>query len=173
MSEPISPPVPVETPRSVEVTVLVFSTIIAATALVAALGGLVSVGVADPWYSTLNKAPGNPPGFVFGTVGPALYALMAIGACLVWQAAGSWRRTDGALSLFFVQLVPNLAWSWLFFGLHQPVLALANMAILLIMAVLMVREFHRHSALAAMLQYPYVAWLAFAAYLNAWIVFAN
>ena len=173
MSDPANPPVPAETARPVELTVLVFTAIIAATALVAALGGLVASGEADPWYAALNKAPGNPPGFVFGIVWPALYALMAIGACMVWQSAGAWKRSDGALGLFFLQLVPNLAWSWLFFGFHQPLLALIDMAILLIMAGLMVREFHRHSAMAATLQYPYLAWLAFASYLNAWVVFAN
>src|SRR5262249_30848258 len=157
--------------RSSELTVLVFTAIIAATALVAALGGLFRVGNADPWFVALNKAPGSPPTFVFGIVWPALYALMAVGACLVWQAAGSWKRTDGALSLFFVQLVPNLAWAWLLFGLHQPLLALIDKAILIVLAVLMVREFHRHSTIAAMLQYPYLAWLAFTGYLNAWIVF--
>jgi translocator protein len=173
MTDPATTPVPAENARPVELTVLVFIAIIGATALVAALGGLVATGEADPWYTALNKAPGNPPGFVFGLVWPALYALMAIGACMVWQSVGSWKRTDGALGLFFLQLVPNLAWSLLFFGLQQPLLALIDMAILLIMATLMVREFHRYNPLAAMLQYPYLAWLAFAAYLNAWVVFAN
>jgi translocator protein len=173
MTDPASPPVPAETQRPVELTVLVFTAIIGATALVAALGGLAAGGEADPWYAALNKAPGNPPGFVFGIVWPALYTLMAIGACLVWNAAGSWKRTDGALSLFFLQLIPNLAWSWLFFGFRQPLLALIDIAILWIMAGLMIREFHRHSTLAAMMQYPYLAWLTFATYLNAWVVFAN
>ena len=173
MSDPATTPVSAENARPVELTVLIFIAIIGATALVAALGGLVASGEADPWYAALSKAPGNPPAFVFGIVWPALYALMAIGACMVWQSAGSWKRTDGALGLFFLQLVPNLAWSWLFFGFHQPLLALIDMVILLIMVGLMVREFHRHNPLAAMLQYPYLAWLGFATYLNAWVVFAN
>ena len=97
----------------------------------------------------------------------------AIGACMVWQAAGSWKRSEGALRLFFLQLVPNLAWSLLFSRLHQPQLALVDIAVVLAMAVLMVREFHRLSWVAAVLQYPYVVWLAFATYLNAWVVFAN
>jgi benzodiazapine receptor len=173
MSDPATTPVPAENARPVELTVLIFTAIIGATALVAALGGLVGGGEADPWYAALDKAPGNPPGFVFGVVWPALYALMAIGACMVWQSAGSWKRTDGALGLFFLQLIPNLAWSWLFFSFRQPLLALINIAILWIMVALMIREFHRHSRLAAMLQYPYLAWLTFATYLNAWVVFAN
>jgi tryptophan-rich sensory protein len=173
MSDPLSPPVPAETERPVEITVLVFTAIIGVTALVAALGGLAAVGEADPWYAALNKAPGNPPGSVFGIVWPALYALMAIGACLVWRAAGSWKRSEGGLRLFFLQFVPNFAWSLLFFRLRQPVLALIDILILLLAAVLMVREFHRVSWTAAVMQYPYVLWLAFATYLNAWVVFAN
>jgi translocator protein len=173
MSDPAQPSVPADGEKPVETTVLAFAGIIGATALVAALGGLSSSGSADPWYIALDKAPGNPPGFLFGIVWPALYTLMAIGACLVWQATGSWKRSDGALGLFFAQLVPNLAWSLLFFRLHQPLLALIDLAILWILVALMIREFHRHSPVAAMLQYPYLVWVTFAAYLNAWIVVAN
>jgi tryptophan-rich sensory protein len=172
-SAPLESERPPETDRPVETTVIAFAGIIAATALVAALGGLTSSGTTDPWYIALEKAPGNPPGFVFGVVWPALYTLMAIGACLVWQSAGSWKRSDGALGLYFAQLIPNLAWSVLFFRLHQPLLALIDLLILWILIALMTREFHRHSTVAAMLQYPYLAWVTFAAYLNAWIVFAN
>jgi tryptophan-rich sensory protein len=159
--------------RPVEATVLAFVAIIAATALVAALGGLVSARDADPWYQALNKAPGTPPGFVFGVVWPTLYTLMAIGACMVWREAGSWKRADMALGLFFWQLLPNLGWSFLFFRYHLPVLALIDIVILWVMVALMIYEFHRHSAVGAQLQYPYLAWLTFAAYLNAWVVFAN
>jgi len=172
MSDPMTHSAPLDD-RPVEATVLAFIAIIAATALVAALGGLVAGGDSDPWYRALNKAPGTPPGFVFGVVWPTLYTLMAIGACLVWREAGSWKRADGALGLFFFQLLPNLGWSFLFFQYHLPILALIDISILLIMAVMMTREFHRHSHIAGQLQYPYLVWLAFAAYLNAWVVFAN
>lgn len=159
-------------PPPTEFTVIAFIGIIAATALVAALGGMISAGEADPWYQTLNRAPGNPPGFVFGLVWPVLYILMAIGACLVWRAAG-WPRSDRALGVFFVQLIANLGWSYLFFGLHLPLLALIDLVALWVLAFVMTREFGRHSRIAAQLQYPYLAWLTFAAYLNAWVVFAN
>ena len=122
MSDPLSPPAHADD-RPIEVTLLAFIAIIAATALIAALGGLAAGSEADPWYAVLNKAPGTPPGFVFGIVWPTLYTLMAIGACMVWQAAGSWKRSDHALGLFFLQLLPNLGWSFLFFRYH---LALAG-----------------------------------------------
>jgi tryptophan-rich sensory protein len=164
---------PAEPNRPIEATVLAFIAIIGATALVAALGGLVSGGDADPWYRQLNKAPGTPPGFVFAVVWPTLYTLMAIGACIVWLRAGSWKRADTSLGLYFVQLLANLGWSFLFFRFHLARPALVDMLILWLLAAMMTREFHRHSRVAAQLQYPYLAWLTFAGYLNAWVVFAN
>jgi len=109
--------------RPIEGAVLAFIVIIAATALTAALGGLVSGGASDPWYQALDRAPGNPPGFVFGLVWPALYTLMAVGACMVWRTAGSWKGSDSAMGVYFVQLLANLGWSVLFFGLHRPLIA--------------------------------------------------
>jgi len=173
MTDPMTRSARAEDERPVEATVLAFIAIIAATALVAALGGLVAARDADPWYQALNKAPGTPPAFVFGVVWPTLYTLMAISACMVWREAGSWKRADMALGLFFWQLLPNLGWSFLFFRYHLPGLALIDIVILWVMVALMTYEFHRHSVVAAQLQYPYLAWLTFAAYLNAWAVFAN
>jgi tryptophan-rich sensory protein len=157
----------------VELTVIAFIGIIAGACLTAALGALVSPGAADPWYQSLSRAPGNPPGFVFGAVWPALYTLMAVGACRVWLKAGSWRKADNALGVYFLQLMVNLGWSVLFFHYHLPIIALIDLAALWLLTLLMILEFHRHSPLAAQLQYPYLAWLTFAGYLNAWVVFAN
>ena len=163
------PTIPAE--RPVEATILAFIAIIAATALVAALGALASGGDSDPWYAALNKAPGTPPGFVFGIVWPTLYVVMA--ACIVWRAGGTWKRADSALGLYFLQLVANLGWSYLFFKYHLATPALIDIAALWVLVFMMTREFGRHSKLAAMMQYPYLAWLTFAAYLNVWVVAAN
>ena len=162
---------PAEQP--IEATVLAFIGIIAATALVAALGGLVSPGEQDPWYAALNKAPGTPPDWLFGTIWPILYTLMAIGACMVWRAAGSWRRADEALGVFFLQLLPNLGWTFLFFRYHFALAALIDIVILWVLAAVMIKRFGKLSRVAAQLQWPYLAWLTFAAYLNAWVVLAN
>ncbi len=166
-------PTPDAAERPVEANIIAFVAIIASTALVAALGGLASIGEADPWYSTLNKAPGTPPGFVFGVVWPTLYTLMAISACMVWRAGGGWKRADSALGLYFVQLLANLAWSYLFFKFHLAAAALIDIAALWVLVFFMTREFQRHNRVAGMLQYSYIAWLTFAAYLNTWVVVAN
>lgn len=157
----------------VEARILAIFAIVAATSLVAALGGLISGGEQDEWYRALNKAPGTPPGFVFAVVWPLLYSLMTIGAALVWNAAGSWRRADQALGVYFVQLAANLGWSALFFQLHQPLAALINLCVLWVLVAIMIREFAPFSRVGAQLQVPYLLWVSFAFYLNAWVVAAN
>ncbi len=160
-------------PRPAADSVLAFVLIMAATALVAAIGGLISGGESDPWYQSLNRAPGNPPGVVFGIVWPVLYVAMAAGACMTWSAAGGWKTARPAMQLYFAQLALNLGWSCLFFGLHQPLLALADILLLGALVVMMIAAFRKHSRTAALLQAPYLAWLCFATYLNAWIVIFN
>lgn len=152
--------------RSPEATLLALGAILLATSLAAGLGALVSGGEADPWYAALNKAPGNPPGFLFGIVWPILYALMAVGSFMAWRAGAK-------LGVFMLQLAFNLAWSYLFFELHLPLLALIDLLVLWGLVAWMIAGFRAHSRLAAMLQLPYILWLTFAAYLNAWVVFAN
>ncbi|RIJ25789.1 tryptophan-rich sensory protein [Henriciella barbarensis] len=148
-------------------------TIIALTAAVAALGGLVSSGSQNPWYAALDKAPYNPPDRAFAIVWPILYTLMALGAIIVRLKAKSFAAASAAFGIFFTQLAVNLSWSWIFFGFQAPLIAFIIIAILLVLIVLMIRAFNRHSIIAGILQVPYLAWACFAAYLNGFIVYAN
>lgn len=160
-------------PTPIEARILAIFAIVAATSIVAALGGLVSGGGEDEWYRALKKAPGTPPDFVFAVVWPLLYSLMTIGAVLAWNAAGSWRRADEALGVYFLQLAANLGWSALFFHLHQPLAALIDLGILWVLIAVMIREFAPLSRVGAQLQVPYIVWVSFALYLNVWVVAAN
>ncbi|WP_084418069.1 TspO/MBR family protein [Henriciella litoralis] len=147
--------------------------IILLTVAVAGLGAVVSGGSDDPWYAALNKAPLNPPDITFGIVWPILYTLMAIGAILVRLKAGTFALASAALGIYFTQLAVNLSWSWLFFAFQTPLIALIIIGILWLLIALMIRAFARYSKAAAILQVPYLLWVSFAAYLNAYIVFSN
>jgi tryptophan-rich sensory protein len=66
-----------------------------------------------------------------------------------------------------VQLVLNALWSWIFFGLRAPGVALVEILVLLLaIAATMAAGFRSHP-LAAWLLAPYLSWVAFAAALNA------
>jgi translocator protein len=130
--------------------------------LAAATGLFVS---ADGWYAGLVKPAWNPPAWVFAPAWTALYILMALAAWLVWREGG-WREQSRPLSLFLVQLLLNALWTPLFFGLHQPGWALAELLLLWLVLAVTLLLFWRVSHLAGTLLLPYLAWVSFAAALN-------
>ena len=118
------------------------------------------------WYTQLNKPSFNPPGWVFGPVWSVLYACMGVAAWLVWRRRG---RTVArwALVLFAVQLALNAAWSPLFFGAHEPGWAFVDIVALWVALAATVVAFFKTQLAAGILMVPYLAWVSFAAVLNA------
>jgi translocator protein len=96
----------------------------------------------------------------------ALYAMIAVSGWLVWRSAG-YASARTALLLFAVQLIVNAAWSWVFFGLHRPGLALVVIVVLELSILGLIVIFRQHSTVASLLLVPYLAWVAFASALNA------
>ena len=129
------------------------------------LGGLASSNTStDVWYQALNKSDLNPPGYVFGIVWPILYILMSVSAYRTFTDTGR---------VFFIQLVFNTAWSWMFFSFHMPLVALLNIWLLIYLNASLTLKMYRIDKLSAILYSPYVLWLLFASYLNLFIVLNN
>ena len=115
------------------------------------------------WYESLARPAAAPPNWVFGPVWTVLYAMIAIAGWRLWLAD----RRSIAMRLWFVQLALNAAWSYLFFGLHRPGLALVDITLLLLtIATLIVVAWRAGFRTAAALLGPYWLWVSFAAYLN-------
>lgn len=128
------------------------------------LGAIATTPEISGWYQTLDKPAWNPPNSVFGPVWTTLFILMAIAAWLVWKRGGSNARRP--LTLFAAQLVLNVGWSWVFFGMHQPGWAFVEIVVLWTALLATVIGFFRCSAPAGWLLVPYLAWVSFAAALN-------
>ena len=129
----------------------------------AAVGGRFLPG---EWYRALDKPPWTPPGWVFGPAWTALYLSMGVAAWLVWrERLGS--RALLPLALFGAQLVLNGLWSWLFFGLRRPDLALADIVALWLAIAATIVAFWGVRPVAGALLLPYLAWVTFATALNA------
>ena len=118
------------------------------------------------WYDTLNKPTITPPSWLFGVVWPILYAIMAVAAVLVFRARSGGADVRGALVAFGIQLVLNLAWSPVFFGLQQIGWALALIIVLWVLIVVTTVLFFRVSTVAGVLMAPYLLWVSFASVLN-------
>lgn len=155
-----------------ESAVLLISSL-ALVAVVAAVGGAATSRSVGDWYEGLDRAPWNPPSWVFGPAWTVLYVLMAVAAWLVAREGLDDSAVRTALALYGVQLALNLGWSVVFFGLRRPGLALIEIVVLFVAVAATAIAFQAVSAPAAWLLVPYLAWVAFAASLNAWVSFAN
>lgn len=129
------------------------------------LGAVATMPEISGWYQTIAKPSWNPPDYVFGPVWTTLFLLMAIAAWLVWKPAG-FRDATLPLSLFVVQLVLNVLWSWIFFGMHQLGLAFAELMMLWLSILATTAAFFNRSPPAGWLFVPYLAWVSFAGVLN-------
>ena len=68
--------------------------------------------------------------------------------------------------LFYIQLVLNALWAWLFFGLNNPLAGLLNIVPQLVIVLTTIASFHRLDRVAALCLVPLAAWMAFASVLN-------
>ncbi len=136
---------------------------------VGALGGWATAQSVAEWYPTLNKPTWTPPPWVFAPVWTMLYILMGLAAWLVWRKGNA--RT--AMVLFGVQLLLNLAWSFLFFGARSPGLGLVDIVVLWLAIAAMIFAYFSKSRPAALMMLPYLAWVSFATALNVAIYALN
>jgi tryptophan-rich sensory protein len=143
-----------------------------ATALVAAIGSVVTQRGRGLWYRTLRKPPYNPPAWLFGPVWTTLYGLMSWSAYRIWKQPDSPDRTR-ALQLWGAQLGLNGMWSPLFFGKHAPRAALVDLAGMAATIIAYVKIAARLDRVAGALMAPYLGWVGFAGVLNTAIVRRN
>lgn len=141
-------------------TFLVFLAVVLTTGF---LGSLATREAIPTWYRTLNKPRLNPPNWIFAPVWTVLYILIAVSAWLCWQVsgAGAW------LVPFGLQLVLNLAWSFIFFKYKKLSLALVEILALWTAIVWTLIAHWQIAPLAGALLIPYLLWVSFATFLNA------
>lgn len=126
------------------------------------------------WYPTLQKPAFNPPNWIFAPVWNALYIMMGLAAGLVWDRIEYQKETvKKGLTFFWIQLALNALWSYLFFGLHNPLLAFLEIIVLWLMIYETFTQFNKVNKIAAYLFIPYLLWVTFAAVLNGTIWWMN
>lgn len=144
------------------------------TLLCFVLGGLVAWLQSDSireWYPMLIKPALTPPNAAFPIAWSIIYLCMGISAGLVLTSAAPSRQR--VMTLWFVQLAFNVLWSMLFFVCRSPLLGMIDIVILDILVIMYIAWSARVRAGAAWLFVPYLCWILFATYLNAYILAAN
>ncbi|MDE2562339.1 MAG: tryptophan-rich sensory protein [Sphingomonadales bacterium] len=122
-------------------------------------------GPDNPWFAGLAKPAIYPPPVTFPIVWSVLYVLMGVALAMVLSARGAAGRSVAFIA-FIVQLLLNLAWSPIFFALHQVGVALGVIVALALVLALTIALFARIRPLAAWLLAPCLVWVCFAGVLN-------
>ncbi|MBU0952945.1 MAG: tryptophan-rich sensory protein [Nanoarchaeota archaeon] len=143
-------------------SVVVFVGAIILSQLAGVLGMLFTMPLST-WYAGLVKPFFTPPSWAFGPVWITLYTLMGIALWVVWRARP---RDHVPYVLFGVQLVLNMLWSILFFGLQQPGIAFGEILVLWIAVAFTLQSFWNTHQAAGWLLVPYLTWVTIATALN-------
>lgn len=137
------------------------------------IGSLFTRQSVSTWYAEIQKPFCTPPSWVFAPAWTILFILIGISFWIIWEKRLEGRENKKAIVLFFAQLLLNIAWSFLFFGLRSPLYALIEIAVLwgAIMATMI--SFYKISKKAAWLLLPYLLWTGYALSLNLSIYLLN
>lgn len=140
--------------------------------LVGSVSGIATASGVNNWFQNLNKPGFNPPNYLFGPVWTILYILMGISFYMVLQTPNS-KSKKFAIVIFFVQLLLNFCWSFIFFKYHLIGAAFIDIILIWLSIICMIYAFSKINKSAAYLQLPYLLWVSFASILNGAIWWLN
>lgn len=140
---------------------------------VGGLAGFATQSSVTTWFPTLNKPFFNPPSWLFGPVWATLYTMMGVALWFVWNAPETHPQRKNGIIIFAVQLIFNFLWSFLFFGMRNPLFALFDIVFMLITITLTIIIFRKINTKTTPLLVPYLAWVSFAIALNVSIWWLN
>ncbi|KAI0347247.1 TspO/MBR-related protein [Trametopsis cervina] len=137
--------------------------------------------VKGTWYNSLYFPPGRAPGAIFPFAWTGLYIAMGYASHLAvraydrpFQMTSELSLASVGIALYYTQLGLNVLWTPLFFVRKQTKLALVDSALLTTLTIWMTKVLHEPTrGKSTWFLLPYCAWLSYATYLNAGIVYLN
>ena len=123
-------------------------------------------------YAALVQPPLAPPAWIFPVAWTVFSMRSWAGRVCACGGPGSPEHKN-ALALYYTQLAVNFVWPLLFFRVGLYGTAFWWLILLLALVLVTARAFYRIDKQAGWLLVPYLAWLIYAAYLNAGVWFLN
>lgn len=125
------------------------------------------------WYSQLIKPAWAPPSWLFGPVWTALYALIAVSYGYVAYLFFKGRISFLVLLPFILNLIFNLSFTWVQFGLKNNFLAALDILLVLGTLIWAMAAIWPRVRWVAYMQIPYLLWVSFAIVLQLTITYLN
>jgi tryptophan-rich sensory protein len=140
------------------------------TFLITLPAGFVTRAALNPWYYNLVKPEFSPPNWIFGPVWTALYLMMSVAAWLAYKRS---KHSNKILVVYFIHVLINASWSYVFFYYKQIFLASFVISIIIFFILYLMILYSKYSKPSVVLMLPYFAWSTFALYLNSTIYILN
>lgn len=125
------------------------------------------------WYQQLIKPSWAPPAWLFGPVWTFLYILIIISFGNVFLLAWKKQITFFIALPFILNLVFNIAFTPLQFGLQNNLLAAIDILLVLGTLIWGMIVIYPHAPWIMYMQIPYAVWVSFATVLQLTITFLN
>lgn len=133
---------------------------------VAQIGSSFTMQGVSTWYQAIVKPPYTPPGVIIGVVWTVIYVLSAISLIVFVNAARGKKDVWVIASLYILNGVINVFWSYIFFVKHLLYLAILDSLCILFTVGLLIVYTWSYSRISSILLVPYFLWVSFATYLN-------
>ena len=133
---------------------------------VAFIGSLfTSSAVKSDWYQQIKPAI-TPQDYVFPIVWNILFLLIGLSLAFSWIHSKGFFEKRQVVLAFGVNLVLNVLWSVLYFGIGSPALAFFDIILIIISIMYLILVIWEIDRKAALMLFPYLLWVDFAAILN-------
>lgn len=124
-------------------------------------------------YSELIKPSWSPPAYLFGPVWSVLYILIAISFGYVFYQVAKKKLPAIVAWPFALNLIFNIAFTPIQFGLKNNLLASIDILLILITLLWAIKVIYPKIRWIAYIQIPYLLWVAFATALQLTITYLN
>ncbi|MCW8965097.1 MAG: tryptophan-rich sensory protein [Candidatus Pacearchaeota archaeon] len=126
--------------------------------------GSLFTSIDNSWYDSVRPSI-TPPSFVFPIVWNILFFLIALSLYIAWINSNKIEKKKVAF-VFGTNLVLNAFWSFLYFGLQNPLYAFIDLILIWVSILGMIFVTYKIKKISAYLLIPYLLWVSFAGVLN-------
>ena len=131
------------------------------------IGSYFTMPAIGTWYAFLQKPVFTPPNWIFGPVWTVLYIMMGIALYCVWKKRNPKTKSKvAAYTWFYIQLILNVMWSAVFFGMHSIFGGLLIIVALWLGIGVTILKFRKQAPNTVWLLLPYLLWVSYACVLN-------
>lgn len=124
-------------------------------------------------YSNLITPSWAPPSWLFGPVWTVLYAIIVISYGYVLYLYTQKKISFNILLPFLLNIVFNLAFTPLQFGLQNNILASIDIVLVLVTILWSMKAIYPYAKWVALVNIPYLLWVSFATVLQFTITYLN